>query len=54
MRGKEQDKWNAAIDAANHRLRPILLTAAAAILGVSPIAREVANSAAGSSIFPII
>jgi hypothetical protein len=36
-----QDKWNAVIDAANHRLRPILLTAAAAILGMLPIAREV-------------
>ena len=36
-----QDKWNAVVDAANHRLRPILLTAAAAILGMLPIAREV-------------
>jgi multidrug efflux pump subunit AcrB len=36
-----QDSWNAVIDAANHRLRPILLTAAAAILGMLPIAREV-------------
>jgi multidrug efflux pump subunit AcrB len=36
-----QDQWNAVIDAANHRLRPILLTAAAAILGMLPIAREV-------------
>jgi multidrug efflux pump subunit AcrB len=36
-----QDKWNAVIDAANHRLRPILLTASAAILGMLPIAREV-------------
>jgi len=36
-----QDKWNAVIDAATHRLRPILLTAAAAILGMLPIAREV-------------
>jgi len=36
-----QDRWNAVIDAANHRLRPILLTAAAAILGMLPIAREV-------------
>jgi multidrug efflux pump subunit AcrB len=35
-----QDKWNAVVDAANHRLRPILLTAAAAILGMLPIARE--------------
>ena len=36
-----QDKWNALTDAANHRLRPILLTASAAILGMLPIAREV-------------
>jgi multidrug efflux pump subunit AcrB len=36
-----QDAWNAVIDAANHRLRPILLTAAAAILGMLPIAKEV-------------
>ncbi len=36
-----QHRWNAVIDAANHRLRPILLTAAAAILGMLPIAREV-------------
>jgi multidrug efflux pump subunit AcrB len=36
-----QHKWNAVIDAADHRLRPILLTAAAAILGMLPIAREV-------------
>jgi multidrug efflux pump subunit AcrB len=33
--------WNAVIDAADHRLRPIMLTAAAAILGMLPIAREV-------------
>ena len=36
-----QHRWNAVIDAANHRLRPILLTASAAILGMLPIAREV-------------
>ncbi|MDB5394306.1 MAG: family transporter [Rhodospirillales bacterium] len=36
-----QDPWHAVIDAANHRLRPILLTAAAAILGMLPIANEV-------------
>jgi multidrug efflux pump subunit AcrB len=36
-----QPAWNAVIDAANHRRRPILLTAAAAILGMLPIAREV-------------
>jgi multidrug efflux pump subunit AcrB len=33
--------WNAVIEAAGHRLRPIMLTAAAAILGMLPIAREV-------------
>lgn len=36
-----QHKWDAVVDAANHRLRPILLTAAAAMLGMLPIAREV-------------
>jgi multidrug efflux pump subunit AcrB len=33
--------WNAVVEATNHRLRPITLTAAAAILGMLPIAREV-------------
>jgi multidrug efflux pump len=33
--------WNAVVEAADHRLRPIMLTAAAAILGMLPIAREV-------------
>ena len=32
--------WNAVVEAADHRLRPIMLTAAAAILGMLPIARE--------------
>jgi multidrug efflux pump subunit AcrB len=35
------DRWSAIVDATLHRLRPILLTAAAAILGMLPIAREV-------------
>jgi multidrug efflux pump subunit AcrB len=35
------DRWNAIVDAASHRLRPILLTAAAAVLGLIPIAGEV-------------
>ena len=35
------DRWHAIIDAAAHRLRPILLTAAAAVLGLMPIAGEV-------------
>jgi multidrug efflux pump len=33
--------WNAVIGATQHRLRPILLTAAAAILGMIPIAPTV-------------
>ena len=33
--------WNAVIEATQHRLRPILLTAAAAILGMIPIAPTV-------------
>jgi multidrug efflux pump subunit AcrB len=33
--------WEAVLDAATHRLRPIALTAAAAILGMIPIAPEV-------------
>ena len=33
--------WQAVVEATSHRLRPILLTAAAASLGMIPIAREV-------------
>ena len=33
--------WDAVVDATLHRMRPILLTASAAILGMIPIAREV-------------
>lgn len=33
--------WDAVVDATVHRFRPIVLTAAAAILGMLPIAREV-------------
>ncbi len=33
--------WDAVVEAAQHRRRPILLTAAAASLGMIPIAREV-------------
>jgi multidrug efflux pump len=33
--------WNAVVEATLHRVRPILLTAAAASLGMIPIAREV-------------
>jgi len=35
------NRWDAIVDATEHRLRPILLTAAAAILGLIPIAGEV-------------
>ena len=34
------ERWEAVIEATCHRLRPILLTAAAAILGMIPIASE--------------
>ncbi|MBV9288018.1 MAG: efflux RND transporter permease subunit, partial [Hyphomicrobiales bacterium] len=33
--------WDAVVDAATHRFRPILLTASAAILGMIPIAPTV-------------
>ena len=36
-----EEPWNAVISATEHRLRPILLTAAAAILGMIPIAPTV-------------
>jgi len=35
------DKWHAVIEASEHRMRPIALTAAAASLALIPIAREV-------------
>jgi multidrug efflux pump subunit AcrB len=35
------NSWDAVIEATKHRLRPIMLTAAAASLGMAPIAREV-------------
>src|SRR5207302_147212 len=35
------DRWHSIVDATVHRLRPILLTAAAAILGLIPIAGQV-------------
>ena len=35
------NRWDAIIDATMHRMRPILLTAAAAILGLIPIAGSV-------------
>jgi multidrug efflux pump subunit AcrB len=39
--GAGRHPWNAVIVATQHRLRPILLTAAAAILGMIPIAPTV-------------
>ena len=41
FRDKGLAPWNAVVEATLHRLRPILLTAAAASLGMIPIAREV-------------
>ncbi|BDA84655.1 ACR family transporter [Aureimonas sp. SA4125] len=35
------DKWDAVVDATEHRMRPILLTAAAASLALIPISREI-------------
>jgi len=37
-KAKGRDPWDAVIEATTHRFRPILLTAAAAILGMIPIA----------------
>ena len=36
-----EDAWEAVIEAAQHRFRPIMLTASAAILGMIPIMRDV-------------
>lgn len=41
FRDQGQAPWEAVVEATQHRLRPILLTAAAASLGMIPIAREV-------------
>ena len=40
-RARGVDPWNAVIDATKHRFRPIMLTAAAAILGMIPIMHDV-------------
>ena len=40
-KAKGTDTWSAVIEATSHRFRPILLTAAAAILGMAPIAPTV-------------
>lgn len=39
--GAGMNRWHAVVYAAKHRLRPILLTASAAILGMVPIMRDV-------------
>jgi multidrug efflux pump subunit AcrB len=41
LRHEGRAAWDAVIEAAQHRMRPIVLTAAAATLGLIPIAREV-------------
>jgi multidrug efflux pump subunit AcrB len=40
-RARGLDPWNAVIEATVHRFRPIMLTAAAAILGMIPIMHDV-------------
>ncbi len=41
FRAEGRTPWDAVVEATHHRMRPILLTAAAASLGLIPIAREV-------------
>lgn len=41
LRSEGRDGWSAVIEATEHRMRPIMLTAAAASLALIPIAREV-------------
>ena len=41
LRAEGMDGWSAVIEATEHRMRPILLTAAAASLALIPIAREI-------------
>lgn len=41
LRREGHDPWHAVIEATEHRMRPIMLTAAAASLALIPIAREV-------------
>ena len=41
LRGQGRPAWNAVLEATEHRMRPILLTAAAASLALIPISREV-------------
>lgn len=41
LRSEGRDGWMAVIEATEHRMRPIMLTAAAASLALIPIAREI-------------
>lgn len=41
LRKAGRPAWEAVVEASEHRMRPILLTAAAASLGLIPIAREI-------------
>lgn len=41
LRSEGKDPWHAVVEATEHRMRPILLTAAAASLALIPIASEV-------------
>jgi len=41
LRKAGNDAWNAVLEATEHRMRPIVLTAAAASLALIPISREV-------------
>ena len=41
LRAEGRPAWEAVVEATEHRVRPIMLTAAAASLGLIPIAREI-------------
>jgi multidrug efflux pump subunit AcrB len=41
LRREGVDPWRAVVEATEHRMRPIMLTAAAASLALIPIAREI-------------
>ncbi|NUA45360.1 Nickel and cobalt resistance protein CnrA [Dickeya solani] len=41
LRRTGMSPWQAVVEATEHRIRPILLTAAAATLGLIPISREI-------------
>ena len=41
LRSEGRAAWDAVVEATKHRMRPIMLTAAAASLALIPIAREV-------------